>query len=291
MEQSTTAAQQTDAPTSQPQIISQGPNSAGEPTGAVGIQEHATELSDTAHKQTLSQPPLSEVLEDAGPGEIASGAEPCGGEQSTVSISTAEVEPVVSGGTMDTYSVVSFTSAGFALQIQPPSTTHLLHPDPAGSSQAEGFVELGSTALADQISTSDTQRIVIVGDPSHLGGDWSEMHVNQSYLVQQEDGSICEASVVNELSTGQPKLYGEGLQLDSQPVVYEICSLVEGVAEETICVSSTVQPHSPGYEVNLFNALLDHSEEYPGKEGLSLHMESPLCTVSEADGVLISQPK
>ncbi|XP_030195766.1 helicase SRCAP isoform X2 [Gadus morhua] len=306
MEQSTTAAQQTDAPTSQPQIISQGPSGAGEPTGgvgsmSVGIQEHATELSDSAHKQTLSQPPSSEVLENAGPGETVSGAEPCAGEQSTASVSTAEVEPAESSGTVDTYSVVSFTSAGYALQIQPPSAPNVLHPDPAGSSQAEAFVELGSAALADQISTvdvpmisemvhsSETQRIVIVGDPSHLGGDWSEMHVNQSYLVQQEDGSICEASVVNDLSSGQPKLYGEGLQLDSQPVVYEICSLVEGVAEETICVSSTVQPHSPGYEVNLFNALLDHSEEYPGKEGLSLHMEAPLCGVSEADGVLIAQ--
>ncbi|CAL8260066.1 unnamed protein product [Arctogadus glacialis] len=306
MEQSTTADQQTDAPTSQPQIISQGPSGAGEPTGgvgsmSVGIQEHATELSDSAHKQTLSQPHSSEVLENAGPGETVSRAEPCAGEQSTASVSTAEVEPAESSGTVDTYSVVSFTSAGYALQIQPPSAPNVLHPDLAGSSQAEAFVELGSAALADQISTvevpmisemvhsSETQRIVIVGDPSHLGGDWSEMHVNQSYLVQQEDGTLCEASVVNDLSSGQPKLYGEGLQLDSQPIVYEICSLVEGVAEETICVSSTVQPHSPGYEVNLFNALLDHSEEYPGKGGLSLHMEAPLCAVSEADGVLIAQ--
>ncbi|XP_056152695.1 helicase SRCAP [Lampris incognitus] len=194
---------------------------------------------------------------------------------------------------------------------EPPASSHLLNTDLVNQGQVEQFVEAETYHLPDQEATIDApliselvhsasaQGIVIVREEAHISGNWSEVHLNQSYLVQQEDGTVCEAAVVNELSSelsaGQPKLYGESIhsdiEIESQPVeVYEICGLVEEVAEETICVSSSAQmPSSPGYEVNLFNALLDHSEEYTDKEGLDLHLGTSLHTINESGNVIITQ--
>ncbi|XP_071754605.2 uncharacterized protein srcap isoform X1 [Centroberyx gerrardi] len=194
---------------------------------------------------------------------------------------------------------------------EPLSGPHLLDTDLVDSRQAEQVVVAETSHPPDQdqavetpliselVHSAEAQGIVIVREDAHISGDWSDMHLNQSYLLQQEDGSVCEAAVVSELSsglsTGEPKLYEESIQsdieIDSQPVeVYEICGLVEEVAEETICASSSVQmPHSPGYEVNLFNALLEHPEEYTSKEELDSHLEPSLHTINESDSVIISQ--
>lgn len=169
------------------------------------------------------------------------------------------------------------------------------------------FVEAETSHPSDQLPTTETpltaaelvhsaeaQEIVVVREEAHISGDWSNMHLNQSYLLQREDGSVCEAAIVNELSSGEPKLYEESVQADielhSQPVeVYEFCTLVEEVAEETVCASSSSSsaqvPHSPGYEVNLFNALLEHSEEYTVKEDL----ETSIHTLNES-GIISQQP-
>lgn len=142
--------------------------------------------------------------------------------------------------------------------------------------------EVVATDTSDQVQTAETplttelvhssQEIVLVREDANITGDWSNMQLNQSYLLR-EDGTVCEAAIFSsELSTAEPKQYAESFQTDielhSQSVeVYEFCSLVEEVAEETICVSSSAQtPHSPGYEVNLFNALLENSEDYNEKE-------------------------
>nr|XP_015817928.2 helicase SRCAP isoform X1 [Nothobranchius furzeri] len=143
-----------------------------------------------------------------------------------------------------------------------------------------------TSLIAKIVHTGDAQEIVVVGEEAHISGDWSNMHLNQNYLLQREDGSVCEAAIVNELSTGEPKLYEEsiqaGIELGSQPVeVYELCGLVEEVAEETVCVGSGVPiPHSPGYEVNLFNALLENTDE---------DFEPTIHTVGENDTIIISQ--
>ncbi|XP_021179481.2 helicase SRCAP [Fundulus heteroclitus] len=151
----------------------------------------------------------------------------------------------------------------------------------AGTPHASDQVPPTETSLiAEILRSGEAQEIVVVRD----GCDWSGVHLNQNYLVQREDGTVCQAAIVNQLSAGEPKLYEEGVQtrveLHSQPVeVYEFCSLVEEVAEETICVGGSAQiPHSPGYEVNLFNALLENADE---------DLEPSIHT--DADTIIISQ--
>ncbi|XP_037546884.1 helicase SRCAP [Nematolebias whitei] len=143
-----------------------------------------------------------------------------------------------------------------------------------------------TSLIAEIVHSDDAREIVVVREEAHVSGGWSNMHLNQNYLLQREDGSVCRAAIVNELSTGEPKLYEGGVQasmeLDSQPVeVYEFCGLVEEVAEETVCVGSSMQiPHSPGYEVNLFNALLENADE---------DFEPSIHAVNENNTIIISQ--
>lgn len=161
--------------------------------------------------------------------------------------------------------------------------TSLLVSLQAGTPQTSDHVPSAETSLiAEILRSGEAQEIVVVGD----GGGWSNVHLNQNYLLQREDGTVCQAAIVNQLSAGEPKLYEEGVEagveLHSQPVeVYEFCSLVEEVAEETICVGGSAQiPHSPGYEVNLFNALLENADE---------DLDPSIHTVGEADTIIISQ--
>lgn len=160
-------------------------------------------------------------------------------------------------------------------------------------------------ATSDQVLTTEppittelvhsSQEIVLVREDANISGAWSNVQLNQSYLLR-EDGTVCEAAIFSsELSTAEPKQYEEGFQTDielhSQSVeVYEFCSLVEEVAEETICVSSSAQtPHSPGYEVNLFNALLENSEDYNEKGDVEPQPKPSIHTINEGDAVIISQ--
>lgn len=140
-----------------------------------------------------------------------------------------------------------------------------------------------------------SQEMVLVREDANISGGWSNMQLNQSYLLR-EDGTVCEAAIFSsELSTTEPKRYEESFQTDialhSQSMeVYEFCSLVEEVAEETVCVNNSAQtPHSPGYEVNLFNALLENSEDYNEKEDLEPQIKPSIHTISEGDTVIISQ--
>lgn len=170
----------------------------------------------------------------------------------------------------------------------------------AETSHSSDHIHTTETPLISElVHSTHAQEIVVVGEEAHISGDWSNVHLNQSYLLQREDGSVCEAAIVNELSselsTGEPKRYEEtvqaGIELHSQQVeVYEFCSLVEEVAEETVCAGSSAQiPHSPAYEVNLFNALLENPEEYRGKEDLESHLEPSVHTINESDTLIISQ--
>ncbi|CAB1434263.1 unnamed protein product [Pleuronectes platessa] len=171
------------------------------------------------------------------------------------------------------------------------------------SLQAGQVVEAESSPPCDQLPPTqtplvaelgDAQEIVVVQEEAHINEDWSNVHLKQSYIVQREDGSVCEAALVNELSS-ESKLYEErfeaDVELDSQPVeVYEFCGLVEEVAEETVCASGSVQmSHSPGYEMNLFNALLENSEEFNVKQDLELHLGPSIHTINDSDTIIISQ--
>ncbi|XP_029383074.1 helicase SRCAP [Echeneis naucrates] len=178
---------------------------------------------------------------------------------------------------------------GIVVSLQGGQVIETAHPSPA--------LAMTETPLVSELT--ETQEIVVVREEAHISEDWSAMQLNQSYLLQREDGSVCEAAIVNELSpdlsTAEPKLYEERVQahmeLVSQPVeVYEFCGLVEEVAEETVCASSSAQlPQSPGYEVNLFNALLENSEEYAVKQNLEMHLGPSIHTINESNAVIISQ--
>lgn len=323
-------SEQTDLSKSQPKInLSNDTNEIQRTicSESVEIFEHFKEHVDPSHKET--QFPSVEILETPKAGETP-GVYTCPGKESSVSSSTtdredgstqslchpAEGEQVERSG-REEQTVLSTCSSNFIVlpecsslqgsSSEPSSGPHL---DLVDSVQTEQFVEAETSHSPDQVPTvetplitelvhsADAQRIVVVKETC-ISGDWSDIHLNQSYLLQQEDGSLCEAAVVNqlssELSIGEPKLYGQSIQsdieLESQPVeVYEICGLVEEVAEETVCASSSAQiPHSPGYEVNLFNALLDHSDDYAGKEDLDSNLEPSLHTRNESDNVIISQ--
>lgn len=163
--------------------------------------------------------------------------------------------------------------------------------------------EVVATDTPDQVLTTETpptpelvhssQEIVLVREDASISGGWSNVQLNQSYLLR-EDGTVCEAAIFSsELATAEPKQYEESfatdIELHSQSVeVYQFCSLVEEVAEETVCVSSAAHtPRSPGYEVNLFNALLENSEDYHEKE--DLERKPSLNTINEGDAVVVSQ--
>ncbi|KAM9716165.1 LOW QUALITY PROTEIN: uncharacterized protein srcap [Menidia menidia] len=105
------------------------------------------------------------------------------------------------------------------------------------------------------VHSADAQEIVVVREEAHISGDWSGMHLNQSFLLQQEDGSVCQ------LQPAEPKLYQQGAPegLGAEPLeVYEFCGLVEEVAEE--------MPPSAGYEVDLLNALLENADQFAVKD-------------------------
>ncbi|KAM7381183.1 hypothetical protein PAMA_012161 [Pampus argenteus] len=310
---------QTDPSKPQPEIIKEMSNDAGETQKAFSLEsvemsEHVKEFVGTSHKAT--QPPSAEILESPKARETLPGLHTSPGEADSTSSGTAgredgniqsacdppEGEQVESRTREEQTDFMLQTEPSQETSLKPSAAPALFDTGLVVSLQTEQVVEAEASHPSDQVPVTETpliaelvhstdaQEIVVVREGSHISGDWSNVHLNQSYLVQREDGSVCEAAIVNELSSehssGEPKLYEEGVQadiaLDSQ--VYEFCSLVEEVAEETVCASSSAQiHHSPAYEVNLFNALLANSEEYTVKEGESIH------TINESGTVIISQ--
>lgn len=328
---------QTDMSNTQHKIIKEFSNDAGELQNAnslesVEMSEHVKEPVDTPHKET--QPPPAEILETPKSGDLLPGLYSSPGTGASGSCSAAgrehgniqgscnplegeHVESTAREEQIDTATSSSDITVQSECSSSQESSSKLSAAPPLFDSglvvslQAEQVVEAEACHPSDQVLASETplaaelvhsastQEIVVVREEAHISGDWSNMNLNQSYLLQREDGSVCEAAIVNELSselsTGEPKLYEESVQADielhSQPVeVYEFCSLVEEVAEETVCASSSAHmPHSPAYEVNLFNALLENSEEYTVKEDLESHIETSIHTINEGDTVIISQ--
>ncbi|XP_037611435.1 helicase SRCAP isoform X3 [Sebastes umbrosus] len=284
--------------------------------------EHVKELVDTSHKER--QLPSADILDtpkaresppglftSAGKGSSATSREDGNIQRSCDPLEGEQVESSVREEQTDTSSsdvtMLPECSSSQESSSKPSAAPHLFDTSLVVSLQTEQVAEAETSHPPDQVPTTETpltaelvhsaeaQEIVVVREEAHISGDWSNMHLNQSYLLQREDGSVCEAAIVNELSselsTGEPKLYEESVQADielhSQPVeVYEFCTLVEEVAEETVCASSSAQiPHSPGYEVNLFNALLDHTDVYTVK----VDLETTIHTINESDTVFISQ--
>uniref|UniRef100_UPI0037E8D6CE helicase SRCAP isoform X2 n=1 Tax=Semicossyphus pulcher TaxID=241346 RepID=UPI0037E8D6CE len=297
---------QTDLSKTQPQIIKEISNDARDIQKANSLGSVEI-FVDSSHTET--QPPSAEILETPKARETLPGLYVSSGKDSSLSRSniqtSCEGEQVESstGEEQTDTSLSDFTMLPECSSTQespskPSAAPPLFDTGVVVSLQAEQVVESETSHPSDQISTTETQltaqEIVVVREEAHISGDWANMHLNQSYLVQHEDGSVCEAAIVSELnselSAGEPKLYEEGVQADmelhSQPVeVYEFCGLVEEVAEETVCATSSAQiAHSPGYEVNLFNALLENSEEH-----LESHLEPSVHTINESGTVIISQ--
>ncbi|XP_035764650.1 helicase SRCAP, partial [Neolamprologus brichardi] len=274
-----------------------------QPKTIKGISANARDVQKTAFSESVehieTQPHSAEILEAAkarellpgiytstGKGSSASSCGPLEGAQ--VESSTSKEQADSSGPTV-LQEISSKPSTGPALfdtgLVVSLQAGEVIKAETSHTSDQVASTEL----IAEIVHSADTQEIVVVGEEAHITGAWPTMHLNQSYLLQREDGSVCEAAIVNELtseiSAGEPKLYTGSVQtqmeLGSQPVeVYEFCSLVEEVAEETVCASSAAQmPHSPGYEVNLFNALLENSED----------LEASIHTVGENNTIIISQ--
>ncbi|XP_030610402.1 helicase SRCAP isoform X2 [Archocentrus centrarchus] len=248
----------------------------------IGTQPHSDEI--------LEAPKASELLPglytSTGKGILASSCGPLEGAQVESSMSKehthssgfavlqeASSKPSTRPPQFDTGLVVSLQSG----EVVKAETSHTSDQVPS------------TELIAELVHSADAQEIVVVREEAHISGAWPGVHLNQSYLLQREDGSVCEAAIVNELtseiSDGEPKLYTGSVQtqmeLDSQPVeVYEFCGLVEEVAEETVCGSTAAQmAHSPAYEVNLFNALLENSED----------LETSIHTVNENNTIIIAQ--
>lgn len=299
---------QTDMYKTQPHI-GELSNDAGELQNANSLEsvemlERVEEPVEASHKET---PKAGEVL----PGMCSlsgQGASQCGGAAGGEAANIQKICDPLEGEHVERE----------AREEQPDATTFCSSTEESSpkpslfdtglvvSLQAEQVVAADASHPSDQVLTTETplsaqlvhsvdaQEIVVVREDAHISGDWSNVHLNQSYLLQREDGSVCEAAIVNELSSelssGEPKLYEEGVQADielhSQPVeVYEFCGLVEEVAEETVCASSIAQmPPSPGYEVNLFNALLENPNE-----DLEPHLRPSIHTITEGSTVIISQ--
>ncbi|XP_051794968.1 uncharacterized protein srcap isoform X3 [Acanthochromis polyacanthus] len=303
----------------QPKFIKEISNDAREiqntnSLGSFETFEPVEALVDASHKE--KQPHSAEILEtpkarESLPGKGSSVSSSNEGihsplEEMQVESSTREEQTDTTTSLSDTTMLPECSSLQES-SSKPSTASPLFDTGLVVSLQSGEVIKAGTSHTSDQIPTTQTsliaelvhtanaQEIVVVREEAHISGDWSNMHLNQSYLLQREDGSVCEAAIVNELSselsTGEPKLYEESVQaemeLDSQPVeVYQFCGLVEEVAEETVCASSSAQmPHSPGYEVNLFNALLENSEEYTIKEDL----ETAIHTVGESGTIIISQ--
>nr|XP_046232950.1 helicase SRCAP [Scatophagus argus] len=328
---------QTDISKTQPKIIKDLSHDAREIQKTNSVEpgemfEHVKELVDSSHKET--QPLSAEKLETPQAGELllglctspgkggsvsssAAGKEDgdiqrscCPLEEEQVESSTREEQTETATSSSD-MSVLPVSSSTQESSSKPSAAPPLFDTGLVVSLQAEQVVAAETSHPSDQVLTTETpltaelvhsasaQEIVVVREEAHISGDWSNMHLNQSYLLQREDGSVCEAAIVNELSselaTGEPKLFEESVQADielhSHPVeVYEFCSLVEEVAEETVCAGNSAQiAHSPGYEVNLFNALLEQSDDYTVKEALEPHLQPSIHTINEGDTVIISQ--
>ncbi|XP_041671142.1 uncharacterized protein LOC121528071 isoform X2 [Cheilinus undulatus] len=286
---------QTDLSKTQPQIFKEISNDARETQNANSL-ESVEVFVDTSYRET--QPPSAEMLETPKASESIPGLFVTSGKDNSVSSSiiqrSCEGEQQTDTSSSD-FTTLPECSSTQESPPQPSAAPALYDTSVVVSLQTEQEVEAETSHPSLHIPTTETQlttqEIVVVREEAHISGDWSSMHLNQSYLVQHEDGSVSEATIVNELnSTGEPKLYEESIQSDlelhSQPVeVYEFCGLVEEVAEETVCASSSVQiPHSPGYEVNLFNALLDNSDE-----NIEAHLETSVQTINESDTLIISQ--
>lgn len=304
----------TDISETQPKIIKDISYDVGEmqKTNSLG----SVETFEHAKTPVEAQPPSAEILETqkareslcSVPGNTAGEAD--GYNQRSCDLPEGEAVECGTGGEQTDTTI---SASDFTVLPECSATQHSSSPSTAPPLFDTGLVvSIAETShCSDRIHTTETplisglvhsthtQEIVVVGEEAHITGDWSNMHLNQSYLLQREDGSVCEAAILSELSpelsTGEPKRYEETVEADielhSQQVeVYEFCSLVEEVAEETVCAGSSAPiPHSPAYDVNLFNALLENPEEYSVKEDLKSHLEPSVHTINESDTLIISQ--
>uniref|UniRef100_A0A3P9JQC8 Snf2-related CREBBP activator protein n=1 Tax=Oryzias latipes TaxID=8090 RepID=A0A3P9JQC8_ORYLA len=295
---------QTNLSKTQPKTVRKIPNDGSnvqKENTSESIEALTEALDVTSVKETQPHPP--DILETPKAKESQHGLYSSLGNESSVPTRNLPVTEQGDGGVRETQTDAAAPSVLPEISSKPPAGAPLFDTNLVVSLHAGEVIKTDMSHTSDPVPAHETsliaeivhsanaQEIVVVREGAHISGDWSNMHLNQSYLLQREDGTVCEAAIVNELSTGGVKLYEDGVQagmeLSSQPVeVYEFCSLVEEVAEETICGSSSTQiPQSPGYEVNLFNALLENTDEYTIKEDT----EPTFHSADESETIIISQ--
>lgn len=242
-----------------------------------GRQTQRANSPEAQHDEETPPPPSDEILENVKAEKLLPGL---GGDPASGSGGPPDGEQLQSCEDGLGTAVVSFTAS--MEEDRPPA---VYDASLVVSLQAEQVVVPAEASHSSEqvvatealVHSVHTQEIVVVGEDGQLGADWADVQLNQSYLLQREDGSVCQLAAATHGVEGE-------LELHSQPVeVYEFCSLVEEVAEETVCGGPG--SHSPEYEVNLFNALLEHSEDLKQE----LHLDPSLHAISEGETVIITQ--
>uniref|UniRef100_A0A8C8ICS8 Snf2-related CREBBP activator protein n=1 Tax=Oncorhynchus tshawytscha TaxID=74940 RepID=A0A8C8ICS8_ONCTS len=154
-------------------------------------------------------------------------------------------------------------------------------------SNPEHVTRMETPLVSAHILSTDTQGAVMLGGETSLELS-EEVQVNQCILPEEHD--VIELN--SELSSGETKLFIEGTHSDiemSQLAAgeFEIYSFAEEeIATEVVGERLSL---SPSYEVNLFNPLIEHSENCTASEGQDIHLPSPPQTGNDNDQAIIQQ--
>nr|XP_046224857.1 helicase SRCAP-like isoform X3 [Oncorhynchus gorbuscha] len=154
-------------------------------------------------------------------------------------------------------------------------------------SNPEHVTRMETPLVAAHVLSTDTQGAVMLGGETSLELS-EEVQVNQCILPEEHD--VIELN--SELSSGETKLFIEGTHSDiemSQLAAgeFEIYSFAEEeIATEVVGERLSL---SPSYEVNLFNPLIEHSENCTASEGQDIHLPSPPQTGNDNDQAIIQQ--
>ncbi|XP_064864020.1 uncharacterized protein LOC115106484 [Oncorhynchus nerka] len=155
-------------------------------------------------------------------------------------------------------------------------------------SNPEHVTRMETPVLSAHVLSTDTQGAVMLGGETSLELS-EEVQVNQCILPEEHD--VIELN--SELSSGETKLFIEGTHSDiemSQLAAgeFEIYSFAEEeIATEVVGERLSL---SPSYEVNLFNPLIEHSENCTAsEEGQDIHLPSPPQMGNDNDQAIIQQ--
>ncbi|CDQ61816.1 unnamed protein product [Oncorhynchus mykiss] len=154
-------------------------------------------------------------------------------------------------------------------------------------SNPEHVTRMETQLVSAHVLSTDTQGAVMLGGETCLELS-EEVQVSQCILLEEHD--VIELN--SELSSEETKSFIEGTHSDiemSQLAAgeFEIYSFAEEeIATEVVGERLSL---SPSYEVNLFNPLIEHSENCTASEGQDTHLPSPPQTGNDNDQAIIQQ--